>query len=65
MPQRGFLSGKKTYIAAAVTLLAAWAGFAAGAPVLGQDALTLADALQMTAIAVIGTFLRNGVSSEK
>jgi hypothetical protein len=61
---RGFLSGKKTYIAAGVTLLAAWAGFAAGEPVLGQDALTLADAVQMTAIALIGAFLRSGIAND-
>lgn len=61
---RGILNGKKTYITAAVTLLAAWAGFAVGEPVLGQDALTLADAVQMTAIALIGAFLRSGITSD-
>lgn len=60
---RGILSGKKTYIAAVLTVLAAWAGFLVGEPVLGQDALTLADAVQMTVVAVLGATLRHGISS--
>lgn len=63
--QRGFLSGKKTYITAVLAILAGWAGFAVGEPVLGQDALTFADALQMTAIGLIGAFLRSGVEASK
>lgn len=61
---RGILSGRKTYIVAAFTVLAAWAGFFVGEPVLGQDALTFADAIQMTVVAVLGATLRHGISSD-
>lgn len=62
MPQRGFLAGHKTYIAAVITLVAGWASFGLGEPVFGQDVLTFADAIQLTAVAAIGAFLRSGVA---
>lgn len=62
--KRGFLSGKKTYITAVAAIVAGWLGFMVGEPVLGQDALTLADAVQMTAIGLIGAFLRSGVATD-
>ena len=61
--ERGFLEGYRTYITAFAGILAGWAGYAVGAPVLGNDFLTLADAVQFTMIGLVSVFLRKGINS--
>lgn len=65
MPRhRGKLNGKKTYIMAAATVVASWLGYLVGEPVLGQDAATLADAIQLTVVALLAATLRHGMHTE-
>ncbi len=52
-----FLNGKKTYIVAFVSILAAWVGVWAGT-------VDFATAWQMTQTALLGATIRAGVSSE-
>ena len=63
--QSGMFAGKKTYITAVVAILIGWASYFTGAQVEGQTVATLADALQLTAIGLIGAFVRNGVAAER
>lgn len=52
----GFLAGKKTYITAALAVIAAWAGFATG-----DD--TLSQAVQLTFTALLAACVRNGIAT--
>jgi hypothetical protein len=52
-----FLQGKKTYVVAVAAVVVAWYNFA-----MGNDA-NINDAIQLTFTALIGAFIRHGVST--
>ena len=52
-----FLTGKKTFIAAVVSVIAAWVGVWAGTVDIGT-------AWQMTQAAILGATIRSGITSE-
>lgn len=60
---RGFLAGKKTYALSIVTIALTWLGFALGEPVLGHDAATVGDAVQMTITALLAITFRAGMDN--
>lgn len=51
-----WLKGKKTYIASAVSIIAAWIGVWAGT-------VTFDVALQLTETAVLGSTIRHGIAN--
>jgi hypothetical protein len=61
--ERGFLSGKKTYALSIVTIVLTWLGFSLGEPVLGHDAASLGDAIQMTITALLAMTFRHGMNT--
>ena len=63
MPGKGFLSGYKTYIAAAVGIASAVAAFAAGVEIQGVPALDLADTMQVVFEGILAVTIRKGIKA--
>lgn len=63
MPERGFLSGYKTYITAGMSIIVASAAFAVGEPIFDQEVFTIAEWFQIVSTALIAAFLRHGVAT--
>lgn len=63
-PKKGFLSGKKTYLAAFGTIVAALVSFAGGVEFLGFDFADFNELVQFLVTPVLFIFLRDGVKKE-
>jgi predicted HAD superfamily Cof-like phosphohydrolase len=61
--ERGFLAGKKTYALSIVAIVLSWLGFSLGEPVLGHDATSVSDAVEMTITALLAMTFRHGMST--
>lgn len=65
-PKSGILAGYKTYIVAALTVIAAVLAYLVGEPVPGSEAvLSLPDLAQLVVTASLAATLRAGVASRK
>jgi len=64
-PKKGVLSGYKTYIVSALTVVTAVAAYLVGEPVPGtEEVLTLPQLVQLVATAVLASTIRSGVKND-
>lgn len=64
-PKKGFLSGYKTYIVSALTVVTAIAAYLVGEPVPGsEEVLTLPALAQLVVTAILAATIRNGISQK-
>lgn len=64
-PKKGFLSGYKTYIVSALTVVSAIAAYLVGEPVPGsEEVLTLPALAQLVVTAILAATIRNGISQK-
>lgn len=64
-PKKGFLSGYKTYIVSALTVISAVAAYAVGDTVPGSEqVLDLPALAQLVVTAILAATIRNGVKAD-
>jgi len=64
-PKKGFLSGYKTYIVSALTVVSAAAAYLVGEPVPGSEGvLTLPALAQLVVTAILAATIRSGVKND-
>ncbi len=64
-PVKGFLSGKKTYLVAGASLVAAFVSFAIGEGFLGFEVETFGDLLRFAVEPTLAMTLRGGIAKSK
>lgn len=61
-PKKGFLSGYKTYVVSALTVVAAIAAYAVGEPVPGsEEVLSLGELASLVVTSILASTVRHGV----
>ena len=59
--KKGILKGKKTYITAVLTLIAAICSYMVDDTVLGFHFSTLSDLVEFCVLPILAIFIRNGI----